>query len=174
MYNSICILQPLGPQASRRLKRPRRSLGQFGLGLSTACLCSLALGALPQSAYAESAASDAVQDAQVDAAPTAPPALTEKLAQVDMAANQQDLSKLIGFYSPNFTSGDGLNRKALQQVIAKFWQDYQDLAYTTELIAWEKTAQGYVVETKTTITGTQTLDQGPVKLESTLMPAKSG
>ena len=53
-------------------------------------------------------------------------------------------------------------------MITAFWQDYKDLAYKTELVAWEKNVQGYVVETKTTITGTQTLEQGPVKLQSTL------
>ncbi len=121
--------------------------------------------ALPQFAYAESVAPDITQ---LEAATDAPVALTEQLAQVDLAANQRDLSKLIGFYSPTFTSGDGLNRKTLKQVIATFWEDYPDLSYKTELLTWEKKAQGFVVETKTTIIGTQTLDQGPVKLQSTL------
>ncbi len=163
MYNSIRILQSVVPQAGRQLIRVRHAFGQLGVGLSTACLCSLGMGVVPQLAYAESVAPDATQ-VEIDA----PPALTEQIAQVDMAANQKDLSKLLGFYSSSFTSGDGLNRKALKQVIATFWEDYQDLSYKTELVAWEKNPQGYTVETKTTITGTQTLDQGSVKLHSTL------
>lgn len=163
MYNFIRILQSVASQSGRPLNRGRHAMGQLGVGLSTACLCALGMGGLPQLAYAESVAPDT---AQLDT--DAPPALTEQLAQVDMAANQKDLSKLLGFYSSNFTSGDGLNRKTLKQVIATFWEDYQDLSYTTELVAWEKTPQGYTVETKTTITGTQALDQGPVKLHSTL------
>ncbi|WP_299415316.1 nuclear transport factor 2 family protein [Acaryochloris sp. IP29b_bin.148] len=167
MYNSIRILQSIAPTGHQG-RTVRQSWGRLGLGVSTACLCSLAMGAWPQSAKAESVAPAPAQDAQIETAPQAPAALTEQLAQVDMAANQQDLAKLIGFYSPNFASGDGLTRATLKQVVAQFWEDYQDLSYKTELVAWEKNTQGYVVETKTTITGTQTLAQGPVKLQSTL------
>ncbi len=162
MYNSIHILH-----SSHRPSLDRyRPLRQVGLRLSAACLCSLSIGLWPQQAFAdESVAPDSTQVAPSTAAPAV---LIDKLAEVDSVANQQDLSTLMGFYSPDFISGDGLNRKALQQVITAFWQDYQDLSYATELVAWEKNAQGYVVETKTTITGTQTLDQGAVKLQSTL------
>lgn len=168
MHNSIRTLPSIVSQLGRPLKTVRPSFGQLGLGLSTAWLCTLAMGALPQAADAETTTPTPVQNAQPDAANAAPTALAEQIAQVDMAANQQDLTKLVGFYSPNFTSGDGLNRQTLKQVIATFWEDYQDLSYKTELVAWEKNAQGYIVETKTTITGTQTLEQGPVKLQSTL------
>jgi len=126
------------------------------------------IGTLARDVSAESNAPEAVPENQEPQVNTAPPDLSEKLTQIDLAANQQDLSKLIGFYSPEFMSGDGLNRQTLQQVIATFWQNYQDLSYQTELVNWEKNAQGYVVETKTTITGTQTLEQGPVQLQSTL------
>ena len=163
MYNSIRILQSVTPQAARPLPMIRLSFSQLGMGLSAFCLCSLGMGGLPQSVYAESVAPDIAQ-----ASADAPAALTEQIAQVDMAANQKDLAKLIGFYSSNFVSDDGLNRKTLEQVIAAFWEDYQDLSYKTELVAWEKNAQGFIIETQTTITGTQTLDQGPVNLQSTL------
>lgn len=168
MHNSIRTLPSIVSQLGRPLKTVRPSVGPLGLGLSTAWLCTLAMGALPQAADAEITTPTPVQNAQPDAANAAPTALAEQIAQVDMAANQQDLTKLVGFYSPNFTSGDGLNRQTLKQVIATFWEDYQNLSYKTELVAWEKNAQGYIVETKTTITGTQTLEQGPVKLQSTL------
>ena len=161
MYNSIHSLL----SAHRPSQDRYRPIRQIGLRLSAACLCSLSMGLWPQQAFAESMAPDS---AQVDSSAAAPAVLTDTLAQVDSVANQQDLPTLMGFYSPNFISGDGLNRKALKQVITAFWQDYQDLSYKTELISWEKNAQGYIVETKTTITGTQTLDQGAVKLQSTL------
>lgn len=168
MYNSIRILQPVDPRISHRLKNVRQAFGRLSLGLSTACLCSVLMGTLAQNVSAESNTPEAAPDTQKTQVNTAPPDLMEKLTQIDLAANQQDLSKLIGFYSPEFMSGDGLNRQILQQVIATFWQNYQDLSYQTELVNWEKNAQGYVAETKTTITGTQTLEQGPVQLQSTL------
>lgn len=164
MYNSIRIW-PSAPLQMNRLSKPsHRSLSFLNVGLSAACLATLWIGSLPQQAHAESSIAEPLKSTQANA----PNALMEQLTQVDQAANQQDLPTLIDFYSPNFVSGDGLNRKTLKQVITTFWQDYQDLSYQTDLIAWEKNAQGYVVETKTTITGTQTLDQGPVQLKSTL------
>lgn len=168
MYNSIRILHSIAPQTGRRPHSRQHRFSSFGVGLSTVCLYSLAIGTFSPFAYAENKASDLPQDAQTDTISDAPAALTEQLAQVDQAANEQDLAQLIGFYSPDFVNGDGLNRKTLKQVIAEFWQDYSNLTYKTKLVSWEKQAQGYIVETKTTITGTQTLDQGPVQLESTL------
>jgi hypothetical protein len=119
-----------------------------------------------QPAIAESVPSKSSAPTQPQAAPNA---LTEKLVEVDLAANQKDLPKLMSFYSNNFVNGDGLNREALKQVIAAFWQDYKSLTYKTELVTWQQDAQGgYITETKTRITGTQSIDQGSVQLESTL------
>lgn len=165
MYNFIRILLSVVPQThSRSLNSPR----QMGLGVLAVSLYSLIIGFSPQPTLAKDEGANTVQNTQTAAPTNVPPALTEQLAKVDQAANQQDLAKLIDFYSPNFVSGDGLNRKALQQVITQFWQDYSNLTYKTELVNWEKKAQGYVVETKTIITGIQTLERGPVRLKSTL------
>lgn len=95
MYNSIRILQSVASQSGRPLNRGRHAMGQLGVGLSTACLCALGMGGWPKLAYAESVAPDT---AQVDT--DAPPALTEQLAQVDMAANQKIWPNCLAFTVP--------------------------------------------------------------------------
>ena len=100
---------------------------------------------------------------------SAPAELTTLLAQMDKAANQQDLKALMRFYSRNFSHSDGLDRATLKQVIRDFWQQTQALRYTTTLLSWQADADGaYTVETQTTITGTQSAGQRPLKLTATL------
>lgn len=166
MYNSIRFLQSADLQLVHSAQARPRSLSWMGLGLSTLCVCSLSVGIGFQPAVAESVRLKPSAPTQPKAAPRA---LMDKLAEVDLVANQKDLPKLMRFYSNNFVNGDGLNREALKQVIAAFWQDYPSLTYKTQLVAWKQDAQGgYITETKTTITGTQSIDQGSVQLESTL------
>lgn len=101
-------------------------------------------------------------------AKSAPAELTTVLAQMDDAANQRNLKALMRFYSRDFSHSDGLDRTALQQVIKTFWQQTQTPRYTTELLSWKAEANGYRVETKTTITGTQSVGDRPMQLTATL------
>ena len=99
-----------------------------------------------------------------------PPAQLEQLlAQIDAAASQRDLDTLMGFYNPDFSHSDGLNRQSLEQVLTSFWQDYSSLHYQTKLLSWKSEGpESYAIETVTTIKGSRVVGERPMNLEATL------
>jgi hypothetical protein len=98
----------------------------------------------------------------------APAALQTLLSKVDIAANQRKLPELAGYYSPNFSTSDGLNKATWQQSVDKFWQSYSTLNYTTTLEGWQAQGNGYTANTITKITGTQKIDGRVTNLQSTI------
>lgn len=106
--------------------------------------------------------------AQAETAETAPPALKEALAQIDAAANRRDASAVMEFYSDRFKNGDGLNRSTLEEALKKFWSNYPQLTYRTELQSWQNEGNGIIAETITYITGTGSNNGMNGKLEATL------
>ncbi|NJK49883.1 nuclear transport factor 2 family protein [Candidatus Gracilibacteria bacterium] len=99
---------------------------------------------------------------------TAPPELKTSLAQMEMAANQKDIEKVMEFYSSDFKNSDGLNYASLEKAIAQFWQRYDNVQYKTELQSWENTGQELVAETVTTVTGTGKQKKRAIQLKSTI------
>ncbi|PSB11163.1 hypothetical protein C7B76_23545 [filamentous cyanobacterium CCP2] len=99
---------------------------------------------------------------------TAPPEIVETLAQIDAAASQADLATVMGFYSPNFRTLDGLNYAQLEQTLTELWARYPALTYQTQLNSWEADGMAIVVETTTTISGTQSDGDRPQTLNSTI------
>lgn len=97
-----------------------------------------------------------------------PAPLQTMLAKIDTAANQRKLPELLRHYSPNFTTSDGLNKAAWQQSLAKFWQDYSNINYTTTLQSWQAQGNGYTAKTITKITGTQQTNGRTYNLLSTI------
>lgn len=110
----------------------------------------------------------ATNPAKAETAETAPPALKEALSQIDAAANRRDASGVMEFYSNNFKNGDGLNRKAMEEALKKFWEHYPQLNYRTELQSWQNEGNAIVAETITYITGSSSSNGVKGKLESTL------
>jgi hypothetical protein len=106
-----------------------------------------------------------VQAASPDTAPTA---LTQTLAEIDAAANRRDLQAVMGFYARNFTHSDGLTYSNLEQALRALWQRYPNLTYRTELTNWEASEDGYVVETTTTINGTEDTGGRELTLTATI------
>lgn len=98
----------------------------------------------------------------------APAPLQQALTQIDAAANSKNLQGVLQFFSPNFTHSDGLNRQTLEKALTELWKQYPNLTYRTELKSWQPIADGFEAETVTTITGTQTQDGQPVRLNATL------
>lgn len=98
----------------------------------------------------------------------APAELSQLLKSFDAAASKQDQQAVLQFYADNFTSSDGLNRATQTQTLKQFWQNYQALNYSTEIVAWEPSPQGYQVETVTTITGVRQMKDREMALEATL------
>ncbi|NCJ06777.1 nuclear transport factor 2 family protein [Synechococcales cyanobacterium C] len=102
-------------------------------------------------------------------ATSAPADLSDRLAEIDAAANRQDLNALMRFYSSDFQHQDGLNHAAMTEVIKNFWDTHEQVEYTTKLLSWQSTGTNrYTAETETTVTGTQILSDRELKLTATL------
>ncbi|BAY25231.1 hypothetical protein NIES2100_50370 [Calothrix sp. NIES-2100] len=101
-------------------------------------------------------------------AQNAPPELTNLLAQIDAAASQGDVKKVIEFYSPNFVHGDGLNRQTLEKALIDLWKRYPKLRYTTQLQSWQSEGNGIVAETVTNITGLPSANSNNLALNATI------
>jgi hypothetical protein len=99
---------------------------------------------------------------------TAPTPLKTLLKNIDTAANQRKLPELLRYYSPNFTTTDGLNKAAWQESLGQFWQSYSNLSYTTTLESWQTEGANYTANTKTKITGVQQLDGKTFNLQATI------
>lgn len=99
---------------------------------------------------------------------SAPAELTALLSQVDAAASRKDLPGVLRFYSPQFSSSDGLNYNSLQEALKTLWQRYPGLTYRTEVNSWRREGNAIVAETTTTITGAQQPNGRNQKLTSTI------
>lgn len=98
----------------------------------------------------------------------APVALTQTLAQIDAAASKGNLPGVMAFYAPQFTNSDGLTYSTFQDALSKFWKRYPGVVYKTEVNSWKAEGSALVVETTTTITGTQKTPDRPVNLTATI------
>jgi hypothetical protein len=98
----------------------------------------------------------------------APTALKTMLTKIDSAANQRKLPELLRYYSPNFTTSDGLNRTVWQQSLGQFWQSYSSLNYVTTLESWQGNGNSYTANTITKITGVQNINGRVLNLLSTI------
>jgi hypothetical protein len=92
----------------------------------------------------------------------------QTLSQIDAAANQGNLQTVMAFYSPQFTNSDGLNYTSYQEALQKFWQRYPGMTYQTQINSWERDGNAIVVETTTTIRGTQQTSGRPQNLTATI------
>jgi hypothetical protein len=99
---------------------------------------------------------------------TAPTALKTMLTKIDAAANQRKLPELLRYYSPNFTTSDGLNRAGWQQSLGQFWQSYGTLNYATTLESWQGGGNSYTANTITKITGIQNINGRVLNLLATI------
>ncbi|WP_008316312.1 hypothetical protein [Leptolyngbya sp. PCC 6406] len=101
-------------------------------------------------------------------AETAPPEVADTLAQIEAAANAQDLESVMAFYGAGFVHGDGFDRSQYAATLGEVWAAYQNLQYDVELLSWEPMGSGFVVETLTTITGTRLEDGRNFTLRATV------
>jgi ketosteroid isomerase-like protein len=106
--------------------------------------------------------------AQAENAATAPDELTQVVTGIESAANNQDLDKVISYYSKDFKNSDGLTTDTLSKALAQMWKNYPQLQYTTKIESWSKSGKELIAETLTTINGVQTQGQRQAQLESTI------
>jgi hypothetical protein len=108
------------------------------------------------------------QLAQAGQTGNAPATLTNLLTQIDNAANQGNVNGVMKFYSPTFTHGDGLNRKAMEQALTGLWKRYPKLRYTTKLESWKSEGNTIIADTVTTISGLPASGNNNLTLYSTI------
>lgn len=99
---------------------------------------------------------------------TPPVAIKTLISQIDQAANKRDLPALLKFYSPKFTSADGLTYQYIEKGLTKLWKLYPELQYQTKIVSWKQEGDRLSLETVTDITGTGKIQSMPVKLQSTI------
>ena len=71
---------------------------------------------------------------RVQGGETVPGEIKTLIDQIDQAANKRDLPALMNFYSPKFTSADGLTYESLKKGLEQLWQRYPDLQYQTKIV----------------------------------------
>lgn len=108
------------------------------------------------------------QISSAQTADNAPAELKTLLEQIESAANEHNLNQVLAFYNTNFTNSDGINTDILSQSLNALWYRFPNLNYRTQLNSWEQNGNQIIVETLTTIQGTQILDGRLVWLNSTL------
>ena len=99
---------------------------------------------------------------------TPPEELTEVIAGIENAANEQDVEGVIEYYSDDFSNSDGLTTDTLAKALTQMWRDYSQLEYTTEIESWSESEDELVAETLTTIRGTQNTSGREARLKSTI------
>lgn len=143
----------------------------------SALLLSGAMGwsnsALAQTAPATPANPPAASDTPANPpanppATNAPVALVQLISQIDAAANQRNLQAVLRFYSPQFSNSDGLTYQTLSSVLPQVWERYSNLTYKTTIDSYQRDGNIDVVETTTTITGSDTGGDRPTNLTSTI------
>ncbi len=99
---------------------------------------------------------------------TTPAELTSLLNEIEAAANRQDVAGVMEYYSSDFQTSDGLDRRSFEQILSQFWQGYSTVNYRTEVQSWKQEGSTLVVTTVTEITGKKTLNEREYTLTSTI------
>ncbi len=98
-----------------------------------------------------------------------PPAqLTTLLNELEAAANRRDLEAVMAFYAEDFSTDDALDRGAVSAGLAKLWERYDNLTYTTELVDFSQQGDRLIAETVTEIRGVRNDNGRDVRLISSV------
>jgi len=99
---------------------------------------------------------------------TAPEEIRNTLQGIETAANRQDIDAVMAFYDDAFIHTDGFNRTTLESALENLWEQYSEITYRTELLAWAMEGEALVAETVTSITGEQNRSDRLLALEATI------
>jgi hypothetical protein len=110
----------------------------------------------------------AVHSAQASTPQEAPAELKNLLTQMDTAASKGDVKTVMGFYSPNFTHGDGLTRPNMEKALTSLWKRYPTLRYTTQLESWNTQGNTIIANTITQISGLASANNNNLSLNATI------
>lgn len=120
--------------------------------------------------------------AQIEATPEATPEATQEstpeatlkatleatLEAMEAAANQQNLEKLMQFYSEEFSNNDGLRYESVAEAISSLWSQYPQANYEITLDSWEKQGEQLVANTTTKIEGSNSANGRTETINSTI------
>jgi len=98
----------------------------------------------------------------------APSKLHEVLTPLETAANKQKLRAVKKAYHRDFSTTEGLDRKALTKQLKQLWKKYPQLDYEIELKSWEVNGDKMVAETVTNIQGVRQAHGREMRLEAQL------
>lgn len=101
-------------------------------------------------------------------AATPPEELQTVISELEAAANNQDLSEVMEYYSSEYTNTDGLTRDTLSQALTQMWQNYPSLSYSTSIESWKDNGDELVAETVTDISGVRNDGVRKARLDSTI------
>lgn len=122
-------------------------LGQWSLGLIATAALGFGIGAIAPVAQANATV----------VAQAAPAEVQRVLSELEAAASDRNLDAVMAFYSESFSSDTGFDYAQLRQTLETLWQQYPDITYDIELLSWQADGPDrYSLETRTTVTGTQT------------------
>lgn len=93
------------------------------------------------------------QRAAAAPAETAPETLVSAIAEIEAAANTQDIEQVMALYSGAFQGPDGFSRTQYEATLREFWSQYSDLSYDIDLVSWEADGDALLAETLTTVQG---------------------
>lgn len=100
-------------------------------------------------------------------AQSAPGEVQQMLTDLETAASDRNLDAVMAFYSESFSSDTGFDYAQLRQTLETLWQQYPDIAYDIELLSWQADGPGrYTLETRTIVTGKQTLPERVLTLNA--------
>lgn len=94
--------------------------------------------------------------------------LAEIITEIETAANEQNLDRLIKYYDPKFTNEDGLTIDSIKASLEKIWSTYPDLTYKTTINSTSQKGDELIAETETILAGSQTTQGRVVNLESNI------
>ena len=103
---------------------------------------------------------------QAQTAGEIPEELAETIAEMETAANEQNLDELMDYYAENFTNEDGLTAESVEAALEETWATYPQMTYDIAVDSWEEKGDEFVAETTTKITGSQDTQGRVVRLES--------
>lgn len=106
--------------------------------------------------------------AQASSCANATTAVNNLLTQVDAAASQGDVKKVMQFYSPTFVHGDGLNYQTQEKALTTLWQRYPKLQYSTKVQSCKSEGNVVIVETVTNIKGLPGNNSNNLTLNATI------
>jgi len=90
------------------------------------------------------------------------------LRQIEMAANRRDLEAVMAFYAPDFRADAAVDRAAISAGLAKLWERYDTIDYSTQLVNVSQQGDRTLAETVTEIRGLRRDSGRDVRLLATL------